>query len=258
MPTKEELIHRWDNFLTKIENRFNESLEQAEAACLEQLQETDYDLYTVMGSMQGIDAQLRNLIKKIDETWHSTVQPEMRFVGDFWINEYHKGIELNEKLYAVHTKFNRNLDYKLAILSYDNMMLKATKHINCSQCNAEVAVRLDVFRAQYLTCKFCNAVNTFEPESNFQMLGWSVVDNIATVRAQKEYDAMNNALELIGSYRGQAPADYWDAYEKTYNAYWEKYFHERIKLNAEAADRLDADLARKKKEFNSYGEIQRN
>ena len=83
MNTKEELIQRWDGFLKKIEDRFHESLKHAEEACSEQLVATDYEYETVMRSWQGMKAQIHELIRKIYDTWHAKVEPEMRQLCTF-------------------------------------------------------------------------------------------------------------------------------------------------------------------------------
>jgi len=258
MPTKEELIHRWDNFLTKIENRFNESLEQAEAACFEQLHETDFDYYTVFRSWQGIKAQIQLLIQKIHETWHQKVEPEMRYLGDFWTDESYKSSELSDRLTSDLEAFQRTLEGKLSLLFYNHVMAKTDEHIPCSQCNAMVAINMAMFRAQYLICAYCNTVNTYEPTTQFHQIGWNIIDNIAAHNTKAYFEAMETASEALRLQRKPVAQHYWNQYKKAYFQYYEAYFKERIKYNAEAADRYEDDMKRKTKEYNDYEQIQRN
>ncbi|MFK7813059.1 MAG: hypothetical protein AB8B59_11230 [Maribacter sp.] len=256
MSNQQELIQRWDAFLQKIESRFKESLVHAEEACQEQLVETDYEYETVFRSWSGMKAQIDELISKIDTVWHSKVRPEMQAVGDFYTDEGYKASESNDRLTEELYAFQRQLEGKLSQQFYDHAIQIANKKASCSQCDANLEIKKDIFRAQYLTCKFCNTVNTVEPETKFMKIGWGIIDNIAAIKAQGQYDAMNNTANAISAYRGQAPTDFWSTYENTYYAYWEKYFNERIKLNSDAQDRYDADMQRKRTEFEKYKRIQ--
>lgn len=256
MATKEELINKWNTFLTKIKVRFKESLNHAEDACVSQLIESDYDYETTMRTWQGIKAQIRQLSDKIDTVWDEKVEPEMEAIGDFASDEYNKGSDLNDKLEEDLTAFERQLEGKLSQLFYDHAIKIADKIHNCTQCQAEIQIRSDLFRAQYITCSYCNAVNTIQPEAKFLKVGWGVVDNIAKVKTQIQFRGMENAVEAIRLYRGQAPADYWETYEKAYTIYWDSFFKERIKLNSELEKRYDDDMNRKRKEFENYKRIQ--
>lgn len=258
METKETLIQRWDTFLKKIEERFNESLSHAEEACVSQLEETDFDYYTVFRSWQGMKAQIHVLIQKIDDTWHGKVEPEMRELGDFWTDESYKSSALNDKLIVKLDDFQRTLEGKLSLMFYDHVMLQTEKHINCSQCNAQLAINKSIFRSQYITCSFCNTVNTFEPTTQFLQIGWNVIDNIAALKTIKQYNAMEVASEAIRLQRKPVAQHFWDEYKKAYFNYYEAYFKERIQLNAEAADRYEADMQRKTKEYEDYENIQKN
>ena len=256
MGNQQELTQRWDAFLQKIESRFNESLVHAEEACREQLVETDYEYETVFRSWSGMKAQIDELISKIDSVWHGKVRPEMEMVGDFYIDEGYKASETNDRLTEELFAFQRQLEGKLSQQFYNHAIQIANKKASCSQCDADLEIKRDIFRAQYLTCKFCNSVNTVQPETKFMKIGWGIIDNIAAIKTQNEYDVMNNAADAISSYRGQAPESLWMTYQNAHEGYWDAYFKERIKLSSDAAERYDADMARKRKEFENYKEIQ--
>ncbi|MFD2589120.1 hypothetical protein ACFSQJ_19505 [Croceitalea marina] len=256
MATQEELVKRWDGFLFKIEERFNDSLRYAEEACKEQLVETDYEYQTVMRSWGGMKAQMYSLIEKIDETWDAKVGPAMEAVGDFASDESDKAYDLRHKLIDALEKFQRKLEGELSQLFYDHAIQIADKKAQCAQCDADIEIQKNIFRAQYITCTYCNAVNTIEPETKFVKIGWGIVDNIAAMRMNKGFEKMQRAVNAIQEYRGKAPEAYWSTYEDAYFAYWESFFKERINLNADAADRLEQDMERKRQEFENYKEIQ--
>jgi hypothetical protein len=256
MASKEELILRWDSFLEKIEIRFNESLAHAEEACHEQLVETNYDYQTVMRSWSGMKAQIDTLVEKIDEVWENKVQPEMELIGDFASDESDKAYDLNHKLVYAIENFQRKLEGELSQKFYDHAIQIANKKSSCSQCNAAIEIKKDIFRAQYISCVFCNAVNTIEPEAKFVKIGWGIADNIAALKTTPYYKDMNLAVNTIQEHRGQAPESYWSTYENAYNTYWEKFFKERIAINSDLDKRFESDMNRKKKEFDNYKEIQ--
>lgn len=257
MGNQQELVQRWDGFLKKIEDRFHESLQHAQEACLEQLVETDYDYETVYRSWQGMKAQIHELIQKIDSVWQDKVRPEMLEIGDFYIDEGYKASDTNDRLIEELFAFERQLEGELSKKFYDHAIQIANKKASCSQCDADLEIKKDIFRAQYITCHYCNAVNTLEPETKFIKIGWGVVDNIAAVKAQKEYDAMEKASNVLSKLRkSEIGESHWSSYENAYYAYWEKYFNERIKLNSDAAERYHADMQRKQTEFEDYKRIQ--
>lgn len=256
MATKEELIQRWDAFLAKIQERFTESLGHAEEACKEQLEETDYEYDTVMRSWGGMKAQINDLIEKIDQTWDAKVGPAMEAIGDFHYDENDKAYDLNHKLTHDLEAFQRKLEGELSEMFYDHAILIANKKASCTQCDADIAIRKDIFRAQYITCGYCNSVNTIEPETKFMSIGWGIIDNIAALRTTDSYTTMLNAVAVLQNQRGQAAKSYWVGYEKAYFDYWDAMCKERMKLSSHAEERYEADMARKKKEFENYKEIQ--
>ncbi|RKR13512.1 hypothetical protein CLV91_2234 [Maribacter vaceletii] len=259
MANQQELIQRWDSFLQKIEQRFNESLAHAKEACHEQLVETDYEYETAMRSWSGMKAQINDLIEKIGAVWDTKVQPEMEALGDFHYDENDKGYDLRHKLIYALESFQRKLEGELSQKFYDHAIQIANKKSKCSQCDARIEVKKDIFRAQYITCGYCNAVNTIEPETKFMKIGWGIVDNIVAIICQPEYEIMNQKVDELQALRKSERGDkHWVDYEKAYYSYWEKYFNERIKLNSDAAGRLKADLERKKTEFEKHKEIQLN
>jgi len=237
MASKEELIQRWDSFLQKIEVRFNESLGHAEEACHEQLVATNYEYDTVMRSWSGMKAQVHVLIEKIDEVWVGKVAPEMEALGDFAQDEGNKAYDLSHKLLYSLEDFQRKLEGELSQKFYDHAIQVANKKASCSQCNADLEIKKDIFRALI-------------------KIGWGIVDHIVALKTTPQYKAMTAAEEAIRAYRGKAPESFWTDYYKVYNTYWSAYFTERMALNTDLKERYDSDMARKHKEFENFKEIQ--
>lgn len=263
METQEALIKRWDGFLNKIEERFNESLQQAEEACLDQLVESDYDYTTVLKTWMGIKAQIYNLIQKIDETWHQKVEPEMRAVGgDFWTDESFKSSELNDKLSLELDKFQTILEGKISKQFYDHAIQVSNKDFYCTQCNGKLEVVNDLFRDQYITCNYCQTVNTFQPEVKYLQIGWGIIDNILKAELLPDHQHVEKAVEAIHNQRRPIQdkaleEKLWQDYKTVFFNYHEKFFKKRIEMKSDEAKRYEADMKRKTLEFNEYEQIQR-
>lgn len=246
MTEKTEIIQRWDRFLRKMEERFDQSLQQAEDACLEHLIATNYDYYTVILAWQGMKSQIYNLIKKIEQTWDDKVKPEMEKYSDLWTDEVSKLFNIQGKLNIKLTRFERILQGKLSQQFYDHAIQTTNQHFKCTQCHAELEIKKDLFRTQYITCTYCNAVNTFEADCKFSQIGWGIIDNIAKHKALNEYDAFIEA-EMIEN--EQRIEKYTSALcRETYLSYLKRFFDERIKFMPDLIKdkEKDIDLGMKK------------
>lgn len=255
MEKMNELIQRWDAFLQKIEERFHASLQQAEDMCMEQLEETDYDYYTVIRSWHGMKAQIEELIRKIQDTWTEKVEPEMKVLGDFWMSESYKSSKYQDRLSEDLMHFQRMLEGKLSEKFYNHVVVLADQDFGCSQCGAKIMIRKDLFKSHYVPCPFCMTVNTFEPETKYLQIGWNIVDNLAAYRSERQYAAMMEALEAIQRLRPPVQEELWTRYEQAYTEYYKTYFENRMALKSDAADRFEEDMRRKLLELKEYVRI---
>lgn len=256
MVTKQELISRWDKFLNQIETRFNESLQQAEEASLDLLEESDYDYHKTMQAYTGMKGQIQNLIQKIDKTWDDKVRPQMEevFENTDWVDETVKGNELSVKLWEKMRRFEVVLEGKLSQIYYNHAIQIADMDFHCSQCNAKLQIDKRIFRSQYITCDYCDTVNTFEPEAKYSQIGWGIVDNIVNLNLLEEKKVLEETYHTIkeNAHFGKAAEQDWENYRTQYLAYHEHFFKERIKLNSEYEQRFEDDMQRKLKEFEEF------
>jgi hypothetical protein len=230
---QQELVARWDNFLFKIEQRFQESAQQGEQAVLDSLEENGYDYYVSIGALYAIKSQINeSLLIKIDDTWRNQVEPAMRTDGDYWVDEMHKGYNLNEQLHEQISLWLFVTEGKLSKKYYDYAIGLVNKNFYCTQCNSPIQIKNNFFKSHYITCQFCNTVNTFEPSTKYAQIGGNVIDNIAAFSAFDEYVEMRKASKIGGI-----------KYKAAYRIYLEKYFQERIKLLPETEATYDEDMA---------------
>lgn len=255
-PLQQELISRWDSFLSQIESRFNQSLHQAEEASFELLQASDYDYEQTMQAFMGIKGQIQNLIQKIDATWQQKVRPQMQaaFKNSDWVAEGKKGGELSAKLWVRLRHFELVLEGKLAQIYYDQAIKIAAADFHCSQCSAKLQINKRIFRAQYISCDYCDTVNTFEPETKYTQIGWGIVDSIVNFNLLAQKTALAKSAQTIKAKAqlGKASAQDWQDYKREFLAYYECFFKERIKLNLEHQQNFAADMERKLKEFAKF------
>ncbi|MGG6232362.1 hypothetical protein [Tenacibaculum sp. SDUM215027] len=252
---KQELINRWDTFLNKIEARFSETLQQAEQASFEFLEESNYDYGQTMQAFVGMKGQIRSLIQKIDDTWDGKVKNQMQnaLASSDWIDQSQKGSKLSQELWKKLEYFETILEGKLSQKYYDNIIKIADKDFLCSQCNAKLQIDKRIFRSQYLSCDYCNTVNTFEPETKYTQLG-GTVDNIIKLKLFEEKKALSHAYQKIKEkeHFGKATNKDWEHYKAQYLTYYECFFTERIKLNSDYEKRFEQDMERKVKEFEKF------
>ncbi|PST83668.1 hypothetical protein C7T94_14135 [Pedobacter yulinensis] len=229
---REQLIARWNVFLGKMRARFTESLTYGEQAVLDALDENGYDYYGAYRVLQAVRAQIYNdLVQKVSETWQQQVEPQMRADGDYWPAESQKGHELSEWMDRQIDLWVFRTEGQLSKKYYAHAIQLVDRNFFCTQCNSPVRIQRDFFMAQYVSCAYCNAINTFEPETKYQTIGWNVVHNIAAFNAFDEYRNMQAARSAGGP-----------GYVQAMRSYYEKYFDERIKLLPHTAATRQRDL----------------
>lgn len=252
------LVEKWDVFLAKIENRFNESLEHAEEALLENLEESNYDLTPTMVAWSSIKSQLMDLGNKINTTFDEKVLPKMLAYKEHYdlLDESAKGTYLRESV--IHSKIDRfeiEIEGKISTLFYNHAVKGLNKDFNCSQCSGAIEVRKDIFHSHYVTCSYCNTVNTFTPNDKISAIRW-VVDNIAKYKAIIEWDLMEKARDQFKKIRppheNQDKTEYINAFKKreeTERVFWTKYFTERSEYLPKYKEAISFDVDHKMKHF---------
>jgi len=251
-----QLVEKWDVFLQKINTRFEESLQHAEEALLENLDESDYDLTPTEQAWQGIKAQLRGLADKTEETFDEKVLPQMlRYVdAGTVIDERIKGNELRSSIYHRIEAFEIEIEGKIARKFYDHAIQGLNEKFQCTQCGAQLQVRQDIFHAHYVSCDYCNTVNTFTPNDNIRAIRW-IVDSIAKHKAFDEWKAKEQARKNIYATfdrYGNNPEKLKEAYRKLEQAernFWTKYFSIRSEYLSQYKESIEPDTDNKMKWF---------
>lgn len=254
------LVEKWDGFLQKIETRFNESLVNAEEALFENLVDSDYDINPTITAWQGIKSQLMGLADKVDTTFDNTVKPQMQDYVEDWnlIDENQKGTQLRESIFERIERYQIVLEGKISKRFYNHAIHFLNEDFNCTQCSATLEIKKDIFRSHYVSCNYCNTVNTFTPNDKIAQIAW-VVTNIANHNAIEKWDAMQKAIEEYNALRSWREGEDFTKHklalhkrEHTERAYWEKRFTERFKLLPEFEATFEHDVDVKMRHFYEF------
>ena len=248
-----ELVVKWDVFLDKIKNRFDESLVNAEEAIFDNLDETNYDLGPTMTAWHGIKASLHALADKIDETFDQKVKPQMLNYVEKWniLDQSVKGSEVRHQLLSEIERFELILEGKVSERFYNHAIQALHQDFHCTQCSAKLEVRTDVFRSHYVSCDYCNTVNTFTPNDKIAAIRW-VVDNIAKYKSLQEWDAMKQAENEYRETRFEDTTTkerLFKKREESLRIFWTKFFTERSAYLPEYKETIEPDVDNKMKWF---------
>jgi hypothetical protein len=251
------LIKKWDTFLEKIKTRFEESLVNAEEAILDNLNESNYDLSPTLQAWNGIKSQLSSLSDKIDETYDKKVLPQMlNYVKHYeTIDQSIKGSNLRSVIYQRIERFEIVIEGKVSQRFYNHAVKELDKDFHCTQCSAKLNLKKDVFHAHYVSCDYCNTVNTFTPNDKIAQIRW-VVDNIAKYDVISDWDQMTQAKDEFDQIRPpgekQDNSEYINAFKKreeTERQFWTNYFLARSEFLPLYKETIEHDVDNKMKWF---------
>jgi len=252
------LVEKWDTFLSKMETRFNESLVNAKEALLENLEESNYDIDPTMTAWQGIKSQLMAMGNKVDKTFNEKVLPQMIEYKEHYelLDEGAKGRHLREKIiFKKIALFEIEIEGEISQRFYNHAIKFLNEDFHCTQCNAKLEVRKDIFRPHYVSCDYCNTVNTFTPNDKISQIRW-VVDNIVKYNCIEEWQALENAEEEYKNLRSWSEGEDMSKHkikmknwEDALHTYWTKFFTLRSEYLPEYAETIAYDTEVKMKWF---------
>ncbi|TPN86317.1 hypothetical protein [Aquimarina algicola] len=174
--TKEELIVRWDTFLNKIEQRFDDILEQAQQGTTHLVSQIEYDSGSIGSAWSGIKGQLYELREKADHTWENKMDGLFGDRDDVTSKERIEQFNKYEDL--SHRMENRYNEAQVKAMAdagrkiYDNVMqhINTNKIHNCKQCGDQMDIVVYSFMAKNIKCHSCGTVNSYEPDPRIQAL----------------------------------------------------------------------------------------
>jgi predicted RNA-binding Zn-ribbon protein involved in translation (DUF1610 family) len=206
----EELTTRWDTFLGKLRDRYNEVIGQAKGPLEEMINNLQYDNVVIINIRNGLHGQtVIQLKQKAEEGW-GKMDIEMQKFGKFFWNQKS---EQHLKLDAFRTwldteflKFEVGLYAKAArkILENVKQHIDEKKMHRCTQCGAELPINVYSFMAVNIKCDSCGSVNTYQPDDRIRALEYYVLTPLADEYALDE--------KLRAMYDKNAQKEYYTKY----------------------------------------------
>ncbi|RPI16093.1 MAG: hypothetical protein EHM58_12680 [Ignavibacteriae bacterium] len=206
----EELVTRWDNFLSKLKDRFHEVLNQAEEPLNEVINNLQYDNIIIHNIKTGLHNQtVMQLMEKAEQGWDKMDSEMMKFGKIFWgqkSDQHRKLDDFREWLNTEFFKFEIDIYAKAARKILDNVKkhIDESKLHRCTQCGAELPINVYSFVALNMKCESCGSVNTYQPDDRIRALEYYVINNLA-----EEY-AMD--AKIKAKYDNNAQKEYYTMY----------------------------------------------
>ena len=227
------LCERWDGYLKKLDERYNEVIAQVEAPMQGMIDGLQYDNIVVHNVLMGLENQtVTELSEKVDQGW-SKMQGEMEKLGAPWeviSSQQKKGELFKNNMVDNFSDYHTNTYTRAANKILENVQ----KHIDekklhrCTQCAGELPIKTYSFMAVNLKCESCGSVNTYQPDDRIRALEYYVINQLAEANAkelkkQARYDK-NAGKEYYKAYYGYLMENVPDKKE-----FYERQMNERIK-----------------------------
>ncbi len=243
-----EIQQRWEVFLNKIEDRFNEVISKSEEVLPLIFEHSELETVSFINAWTGIYQQCLSLYCKIEDTWHDKIEALILDAGyDIdsreMVSERNKGFDrrfkLESELKAAEIRVHAKASYRLI----EEVKKRLEAGFACTQCQAPLPLRKDFFRSYYTTCNYCQTVNTFEPGSlgrNVEHFALHALAEEAGWPFQLEYDKA-----IHENYKSFHDVYHKDQLVALYQQYVEAYLKRRIAIIPEYQDRYEKDLQAK-------------
>ncbi len=187
-PEFQALVLRWDNFLIKLKERYHEVLQQADEPLKNVISNIQYDTVVIHNIKTGLHSQaVDQLSRKAEEGWNK-MEGEMGKLGVSWelISEQHRKADAFKETLANEFKyFEVSLYGKAARQILENVRkhIDENKLHSCTQCAAELPIRIYSFMSVNLKCESCGSVNTYKPDDRIRALEFYVINHLAEEQA---------------------------------------------------------------------------
>lgn len=188
----EELIIRWDNYLAKLKDRYFEVIGQAEGPLNDVINNLQYDNVIIHNIKTGLNNQaVIQLVEKAEEGW-GKMDSEMMKHGKFFFNQksdQHRKLDaFRQWVNDEFLKFEIGLYARAARKILDNVKhhVDEKKMHKCTQCGAELPIKIYSFMAVNIKCESCGSVNTYQPDDRIRALEYYVLNHLADEQAVNE------------------------------------------------------------------------
>ncbi|MCB0721023.1 MAG: hypothetical protein KDC42_01860 [Ignavibacteriae bacterium] len=227
------LCERWDGYLKKLDDRYNDVITQAEAPMQGVVDGLQYDNIIIHNILNGLKNQtVTELSEKVDQGWNK-MRAEMENLGTPWdimSAQQKKGEQFKYKMNDDFFEYYVNTYTRAANKILENVQrhIDENKLHRCTQCGAELPIKVYSFMAVNLKCDSCGSVNTYQPDDRIRALEYYVINQLAEAKAKD--------LKKQARFNKDAGKDYYKAYYgflmenvPDKKEFYERQMNERIK-----------------------------
>jgi len=182
------LVARWDTFINKLFERYKDVMTQAEGPLSEMMNGIQYDSIVFININTGLKNQVvEQLGQKGEEGW-TKMSAELRKINasSSDIADLRQKL-INFKAWA-ELEFER-YEVKIFADAARKILENVKQHINesklhrCTQCAAELPIKVYSFMAINIKCESCGSVNTYQPDDRVRALEYYVLNHLAEEQA---------------------------------------------------------------------------
>jgi hypothetical protein len=238
-----EAVQRWDAFLAKLKQRYDETLAQAEEGCAMLLDLNALDPLPMTNAWSGVENQLRELSEKVEQAFSEKVEPALE-EAEAWEardREREKGLALRRAFERAELRAEIRVFGDAARKVFARAKENLSRTFRCTQCRAPLPVSDRFFRSCHVPCPHCNTVNTFLPGTEVMSVESFCVHRLAQARTEALYLAWLDAEEAMN--RSDDAPQAVAAAERALIAYTTAYLRARIEIVPEYEKDLEKDLA---------------
>lgn len=238
------LIQRWQGFIGKIEGRLQEIMNEAEQGMRGLFAQHPDDFMPVGNALSGLDARVRVLRDKLEETWDSQVSDKFVDAGimDTGIDMKSDAEHRIEWAWAAW-KARIVADFYRGIEAVARG--EAAQPISCSQCALPLQ-RTSLSEISSISCPGCGAVNQVAPTKMMMLYFGGMPAAIAdeqTVGLRRDIEAFREECDRWRRARDWAvePLSNYEKWEAMERNYWVTHTRIRCELAGKAFDQALVD-----------------
>ena len=182
------LVARWDTFIQKLRDRYSEVMTSAEGPLNDMMNSIEYDSIVFINVNTGLRNQTVDaLSKKGDDGWEK-MSSELHKIdaANSDINNLHQKLDDFKNWIALEfEKYEVKIfaDAARKILENVKQHINETKLHRCTQCAAELPIKVYSFMAVNIKCESCGSVNTYQPDDRVRALEYYVLNHLAEDQA---------------------------------------------------------------------------
>jgi hypothetical protein len=228
---------RWAGFLDQIAERHAAIGVEVEAAAREALRASNYDPGAINASWNAATHRLRELERRIIDTWNEKVEATFEAEGvdhETRMSERRKGADLAYTLENAQQALEMRILADGAREMYARALSSERAHV-CARCGASMPMAF-TYRALDVACPACGTPGVFEPSADARNVVAFGAHALAWETAQRDWLAMRVAERAVRDARPPAPLAALKRFERAQIAYWTRYIGAKAHLVPEVGD----------------------